>query len=120
MRSENVKVRLFPEEKEHLTRQAEKAGTRYKKSSNINLSEYIRDILFRESHYSDWELKKLMRDTNYELRKIGVNVNQIAHKFNGNLGTREDLAALQKYLRSVENQLNRLEEGVERAWQSQN
>lgn len=120
MRSENVRVRLLPEEKEHLISQAKKAGTRYKKSSNINLSEYIRDLLFRESHFSDWELKKLMRDTNYELRKIGVNVNQIAHKINGNLGTQADFAALQKYLGSVEEQLTRLEEGVERAWQSRN
>ncbi len=120
MKSENIRIRLNPEEKDHLIRNAEASGIRFKKGENINLSEYIRDLLFRESHYCDWELKKLMRDTNYELRKIGVNVNQIAHKFNGNIGSENDLAALKRYLAAVEEQLARLEEGVEKAWQSQN
>lgn len=121
MRSENIRVRLTEEEKAHLIRCARLSDKRFKKSHDVNLSEYIRSLLLSNTHYvSEHEIKKLLKDLNYELRKIGVNVNQIAHKFNGNIGSESDLVALKKYLTEVEEQIVRVEKEVKNAWQSQN
>lgn len=113
-----IRIRLTEEEHAYLISQAKKSGSCFS-SGRENLSKYLRDIIFRESRYKDWELKKELRNLNYELRKIGVNVNQIAHKINGNYWTADDLVALRNYLKSVEHHLEKLEKDVEEAWQSQ-
>ncbi len=113
-----IRIRLTEEEHAYLISRAKQSGSCFS-SGRENLSKYLRDLIFRESRYKDWELKKELRNLNYELRKIGVNVNQIAHKINGNSWTAGDLVMLRDYLKSVEHHLEKIEKDVEEAWRSQ-
>lgn len=57
-----------------------------------NLSGFVRALVLSNCGFQDEEKKRLIHQMNYELRKIGVNINQIAHKLNGNIGDPRDAA----------------------------
>lgn len=71
-RYEYLHVRLTKEEKEQLYK---------KKSSNQNMSKWVRDFLFQEE-YLDRQLEKDVYELAYQIRKIGTNLNQIAARMN--------------------------------------
>lgn len=52
---------------------------------NISVSEYIRNTLFREpiGGVTEQEVNELIRDLTYQIRKIGININQLAKAANG-------------------------------------
>ena len=75
-RTENIKVRLTPSEKEQLQQVIAEYGVK-------NLSEFIRSVLLTGSYnVTSEECENLQSDLIYELNKIGNNLNQIARLAN--------------------------------------
>lgn len=68
-----VKIRMTPEEKELLLKNMETCHC-------TNMSRYIRAMALRGAVFNT-DMSDL-KERNYELRKIGNNINQIAHKVN--------------------------------------
>ena len=79
-RSKNIKVRVTEKEYEELKKAAEDEG--------INVSGYIRRLIYQRDPELVW-LDRLDRadqrlgEMIFQLRKVGVNINQIAHRING-------------------------------------
>ncbi len=76
-RTEMVKVRMTAEEKATLTQQA--------KAKGMNVSDYIRKISARPPNVTRGEFETAVQKSIYEIHKIGVNVNQVAKKYNENV-----------------------------------
>lgn len=74
-----ISVRLTKEEKKYIAKKA--------RENHISLSEYIRICSQEPPPVSQKEFLEIKMDLIYQLRKIGVNINQIAKKYNENLYT---------------------------------
>lgn len=84
-----INFRVTEEEYAKIKKKTERAGIR-----NQNVSEYVRrQVLGAEYPYLK---EKLLRSMNYQIRKIGVNINQIAARYNSGIylsGDKEQLEA---------------------------
>lgn len=60
-----------------------------------------------------------MGSLNYQVRKIGININQITKKINAGYGNPSDAMLLADELREVELLMNKVIEECEKRWQSQ-
>ena len=78
-RVKRVNARLT--EKEH-----EELLERYESSGEQNQSDYFRRCIFSDELSKSNALINELHDTNYQIRKIGVLINQIAHKVNSGYG----------------------------------
>ena len=77
------------------------------KEGSVNVSAFIREKLFRE------EIKELayyreLKNLTYQIRKIGVNINQVAAKINSGHGNIDSVFYLQKNLLQVEEEVKNL------------
>lgn len=95
------KLRLTREEYERLKRLAEKDTETKTKTENKNMSAYIRKCIFSQERNS-FDLKKELQDLKYQIRKIGVNINQVAAKGNKSYVTEKDITILRESLHMVE------------------
>ena len=75
-RTEIIKLRMTPAEKYELKRLAEKQG--------LTMSDYIRRVVAKPPEVTREEYNDEIAKAVYEIHKIGVNVNQIAKKYNEN------------------------------------
>ena len=75
-RTQMVKIRMTIKEKETLTQQA--------KAKGLNVSDYIRKVSARPPNVTRGEFETAVQKSIYEIHKIGVNINQIAKKYNEN------------------------------------
>lgn len=84
-KEEIVLFRLDAEQKKKLKNEARK--------NNLSMSEYMRRILAEPPPVTAEEFKHVQLKLLYEIRKIGVNINQIAKKYNESFYTepRKDL-----------------------------
>lgn len=73
-RTEILLVRLTKKEKESLNQLAKENGQ--------NVSSYVRTILARPPDVTRKEFEEINLRLVYEINKIGVNINQIAKKYN--------------------------------------
>ena len=93
----SIKFRLTEEEYELLDDEREKC--------KMNMSSFIRDKLLREGNriILNPELMGKIREENYEINKIGVNINQIVASCHAKgFTTKTDLENLKKQLALVE------------------
>ena len=101
-RDKTVKFRVTKKELEYLVASAKK--------QERNLSEYIRDMLLCEKPDNKRKLERLdkrMAELVYQVRKIGVNINQIAHNCNA-AGIRSgDLKDAKRWAEESEKQVQR-------------
>ncbi len=111
MKEKAFKVRLSESEKELLERKSEQAG--------MSQSDIIRTILLAadpiEVRLCRKELENRTKTLNAlkgEIRRIGVNLNQIAHNLNGGFFVWEDHNALIR----MDRELHKLLEEVERGY----
>ena len=72
--SEVVKCRVTPSEKRRIQTEAKKRG--------LNESDYLRTQLMKEKSYTIKDIREVEKIIRYEINKIGVNINQIAKKYN--------------------------------------
>lgn len=97
-----VKVRFTREEYDLLERMAEQDVETKSRSGNKNRSAYIRQCIFKASRPARLDLKKELKDLKFQIRKIGVNINQVAAKGNSSYVTESDLKILRESLHMVE------------------
>ena len=101
-RTSDLNIRVTEKELEYLKKCSEGSGCRFKNGRD-NFSDYLRSLLFAASGYRDDAYIKQLRELQYEIRKIGTNINQIAKKINsGYIGSSEDLRELKDYLARIE------------------
>lgn len=116
----NLKIRLTREEMEHLKKRAEEDGGYSFRNGRTNYSGFYRARLLAATNYKNDELKKLQKQLAYEVRKIGVNINQVTKKINSGYGMEADARYLQESLENVEKSLKENMEACEKLWESQN
>ena len=114
-RDREIGLKLTQDEYEHISRMAENdADTRWK-SGKKNLSAYIRKCVLQSTGYRrEGQIKKELDRLTYQIRKIGVNVNQATKKINSNFYDIEITERLHDELKEVNRNLrefmDRLEE----------
>lgn len=82
------------------------------KDGRVNVAAFIRERLFREEIEEQAYYREL-KNLTYQIRKIGVNINQVAAKINSGHGNQDSIFYLQKNLLQVEEQVNKLIEKLE-------
>lgn len=97
-------------EREYLERCAEEDG--------VCLSKFIRDVLLDFTGYRSILISNQVRQLRQDVRKIGVNINQVTKKINGGYGTAADIAELLSELERVQNLFDEYKEKVDGTWQS--
>lgn len=113
-RTENVRIRLTSEEKKWLEQQAEASGARKTQKRGVNLSAYLRFLVLQDSGFRDGATAKYLRDLNYEVNKIGTNINQAVRKINSGFGSYSDICELKDELAAVEAAVRETRNSVER------
>lgn len=114
-RDREIGLKLTQDEYEHISRMAENDTDTRWKSGKKNLSAYIRKCLLQSTGYRrDGQIKKELDRLTYQIRKIGVNVNQATKKINSNFYDIEITERLHDELKEVNRNLrefmDRLEE----------
>lgn len=97
-----IKVRFTREEYDLLEQMAEQDPETKRRSGSKNRSAYIRKCIFQASYPARLDLKKELKDLKFQIRKIGVNINQVAAKGNSSYVTESDLKVLREALHMVE------------------
>lgn len=114
-----VSIRFTQTEWEMLKEKAHKARGSPGRKDRENFSGYLREKVMAESSGRNLMLEKKLEAVAYELRKIGVNVNQIAKKANSGFGTVNDLYELRKNQERIRQSLEEVKKEVGK-WRSQN
>lgn len=78
-RTRKIEVRLRPSEYDKVVERSRQAGAK-------NVTEYIRERIFLNDPGRSGAVAAELKRLNYEIGKIGVNINQIAHRVNGGYG----------------------------------
>lgn len=115
--TEKIRLRLSPEELDYLMRCMEKENASKPWGGRKNLSAFVREKLLTNIGYRNKRLQEQNDSLSYELRKIGVNLNQIARKMNAGFGRPQDVTDLLSYLDSIEQLLQTYIEKTESLWQ---
>ena len=112
VRERIVLIRLTDAEYQMLLDMAEKdTGCRNKKGE-INVSKYIRKKLFQFTPVS-WNLETELNKLSFQIRKIGVNINQAVKKINSGFYQEDDDTFLLAELAEVEKLLRDFKENME-------
>lgn len=120
-RTINLKVRLTPDEYAHLQAAAEDDDSvRYPKDGRVNYSRFYRKHLLAQTNFKNEELIKLQENLVYQVRKIGVNINQAVKRINAGYGRWDDAKLLLDELREVNLQMDQVIKECEKRWGSQN
>ena len=87
-------VRMTDREKQNLVLAASKKG--------VTISKYVRDAVVNPPDVTRSEYNEIKSMINYEIRKLGVNVNQIAKKYNEYAFVEPSLDLLDKLNKIIE------------------
>ena len=82
------------------------------KEGRVNIAAYIRDALFRKER-DEIKYYRELKNLTYQIRKIGVNINQVAAKINSGHRNQDSVFYLQKSLSQVEEEVKKLIEKLE-------
>ena len=82
MKDRRLTIRFTQDEYDHLLKSRD--------NEKVKLSAHIRNIALSQSGHSDVRIDKQLDTLNYNVRKIGVNINQIANKLNADYGDPRD------------------------------
>lgn len=105
-----IGFRLPLKQKEYLEQCATEEGQ--------DLSKFVRNILLDLTGYRSILISNQVRQLRQDIRKIGVNINQVTKKINGGYGTAADIAELLSELERVQNLFDEYKEKVDGTWQS--
>lgn len=108
--TETIHFRLSGAEKKYLEACAAEDGT--------DLSKFIRGILLDLTGYRSILISNQVRHLRQDVRKIGVNINQVTKKINGGYGTAADMAELLSELERVQSLFEEYKKKVDETWQS--
>lgn len=102
-------------EKEYklLQARAEKdTETKTRKGKKTNISGYIRKCIFLQED-NPISLRKELKNISYQMRKIGVNINQTVAKINAGYGSQIDIYNLIQALEQIKKEMQILNKKVE-------
>lgn len=88
------------------------SDTRTKKGHEKNISAYIRKKIFSGTDRPR-DLQKELGNLAYQIRKIGVNINQVTAKINSSYATGNDIKILEGCLHDVEISFLKMTEKIE-------
>lgn len=111
-----VGVRLTKQEYQFLSEKATQDSETLYRNGKKNLSGYIRKCALEESGKTKISLIRELKKMSYQIRKIGVNINQVAKKINAGYGYSDPMIAveeLKKELEQIESQFTELFQVVE-------
>lgn len=88
-RSIVLRIRVSEEEYSDIYQEAEKDMESRYRNGEINLSAYLRKCLLRGSDgWMEEAYRKELRELSYQVRKIGVNINQVVRQLNSGYQSR--------------------------------
>lgn len=108
-------IRLTAEEYELLEKLAEEDEETHSRNKKKNMSAFIRKRIFSGSSLEEGLTEKL-KDVEYQVRKIGVNINQVAAKANSSYVSGKDIKALSAALHSVDIQFLEMTRKIEETY----
>ena len=113
-RDREIGLKLTQAEYEHISKIAEKdADTRWR-SGKKNMSAYIRKCVLQSSGYQkDIQINKELDSLTYQIRKVGVNINQATKKINSNFYDVETTESLHNALEQINKNFRELIEKLE-------
>lgn len=113
-RDKKIIVRLTPKEYDYLTTlsNADEGSKTY--TGKNCLSKYVRKVLLSPVGSSK-DMRKELDKLNFEIKKIGININQIAKRLNAGFEFSSDEATVLKKLNEVEKQLTNNLDAIENA-----
>lgn len=103
MKDRKITFRVTQEEYT-LIDEMKKTETRFTYGGRWDMSAYIRNLVLSQTGKKDVRVDMELKDLNYQVRKIGVNINQIAHRLNSNIGDMRDaeyVVELMKELKAI-------------------
>lgn len=103
-----IHVRLTKAEYQHLQQKMEESAALSEGGRREDLSKYIRKIIFERTGWKGGWMKAELRNISYQIRKIGVNVNQIAKKINSGYRGRDEIARLEEHFGTIEQHFEEL------------
>lgn len=101
-----IRVRISEKELRFIKEKAKEENGHHLKNGRMNLSGYIRDCVLEQSGIKKESYKREIKNLSYQIRKIGVNINQVAAKINSGYRGMDAVSTL------LENQ-NRIERELE-------
>ena len=107
-----IKVRVTDKELKRIQELAENDITIRMNSGKVNLSAYIRKKIFG-SIGTTKDMRRELKELQFQVRKIGVNINQAVKRINAGYTFGSDETLLLKQLRSVEHQQQQLQQSIE-------
>lgn len=111
-KTEIVMIRLSKKEYDFLSCRADQDQETHYKNGKRNLSGYIRKTVLERSGYRKSNRQEL-KNLNFQIRKIGVNINQAAKKINSGYYDRKICEDLQNSLEELNRHFQELQERME-------
>lgn len=112
MKDRKITFRVTQEEYT-LIDEMKKTETRFTYGGRWDLSAYIRNLVLSQTGKKDVRVDMELKDLNYQVRKIGVNINQIAHRLNSNNGDMRDAEYVVELMKELNVKLEKLTEKIE-------
>lgn len=109
-----IGTKLTQKEYEYIAKKAEKDTETCWKSGRKNISAYVRKCLLQSSGFEkEIRMKKELESLTYQVRKIGVNINQAVKKINANFYDVQTTETLHNELEQVNEKMQELLEKLE-------
>lgn len=113
MKECRIEIRVTRKEYERLKHQAaQDPDCVSKRSRRPLLSAYIRKCTLYTDDRPE-SLRKEFKNLTYQIRKVGVNINQAAHRINAGIYSFSELEELQKGLKKIETLLDEIRKLME-------
>lgn len=112
-----LRLRVTKEEYDFLTEQAEKNVETNHRNGGRNLSAYLRRTVLQRSGYQTAEkLQRELKELVYQIRKIGVNINQATKQLNTAYRTMEAADRLEESMELVNIQLHEIRQELKKQY----
>lgn len=112
-----LRLRVTKEEYDFLTEQAEKNEETNHRNGSKNLSAYLRrTVLQRSGYHTEEKLQRELKELVYQIRKIGVNINQATKQLNTEYRTMEAANRLEESMELVKMQLHEIRQELKKQY----
>ncbi len=103
-----VGVRFDEQELDFLKKRALQEKKYCFRNGSANLPGYIRSCILEQSGWKRETYAKEVKELTYQIRKVGVNINQVTAKINSGYRERDDVRILQENQNQIEQRLKDL------------
>lgn len=111
-RTKRVELLMTEEEYKLLVKLASQDPDSMRKSGRSSLGAYIRNQVFASTRQSS-VIRRELRDLTFQVRKIGVNINQAVYHLNAGVGSQKDVDSLVSSSAKIQQLLAEILEKVE-------